>query len=301
MIFVMIVLSVFAFLLLAGFVFSSKVIKPNCVPYEETYRMEIDKGRFDPVWYDKLKKEEHWIDSPYGYKLHAIYLPCDASKKTVIICHGITYSLFGSMKYARIFLDLGFNVMTYDHRNHGKSGGKDTTFGHYEKYDLKAVKEWVLKRTGEGTIVGLHGESMGAAIALQYLAMDENISFCIADCGFSDLKELFKIRVNNDFHLPAFPFMDIAALITRIRTGMSFADISPVKAVGTVKTPVMFVHGSEDWYVPAFMSRKMYEAKKTGSRKLLVVPGAAHASSIATDPAGYTDEIRSFLEQYGLS
>lgn len=301
MIFVMIVLSVFAFLLLAGFVFSSKVIKPNCVPYEETYRMEIDKGRFDPVWYDKLKKEEHWIDSPYGYKLHAIYLPSDGSKKTVIICHGITYSLFGSMKYARIFLDLGFNVMTYDHRNHGKSGGKDTTFGHYEKYDLKAVKEWVLKRTGEGTIVGLHGESMGAAIALQYLAMDENISFCIADCGFSDLKELLKIRVNNDFHLPAFPFMDIAALITRIRTGMSFADISPVKTVGTVKTPVMFVHGSEDWYVPAFMSRKMYEAKKTGSRKLLVVPGAAHASSIATDPAGYTDEVRSFLEQYGLS
>ncbi len=301
MIFVMIVLSVFAFLLLAGFVFSSKVIKPNCVPYEETYRMEIDKGRFDPVWYDKLKKEEHWIDSPYGYKLHAIYLPSDGSKKTVIICHGITYSLFGSMKYARIFLDLGFNVMTYDHRNHGKSGGKDTTFGHYEKYDLKAIKEWVLKRTGEGTIVGLHGESMGAAIALQYLAMDENISFCIADCGFSDLKELLKIRVNNDFHLPAFPFMDIAALITRIRTGMSFADISPVKTVGTVKTPVMFVHGSEDWYVPAFMSRKMYEAKKTGSRKLLVVPGAAHASSIATDPAGYTDEVRSFLEQYGLS
>ena len=301
MIFVVIVLSVFAFLLLAGFVFSSKVIKPNCIPYEETYRMEIDKGRLDPDWYVTVKKEEHWIDSPYGYKLHAVYLPSDGSKKTVIICHGITYSLFGSMKYARIFLDLGFNVMTYDHRNHGKSGGKDTTFGHYEKYDLKAVKEWVLKRTGEGTIVGLHGESMGAAIALQYLAMDENISFCIADCGFSDLKELFKIRVNNDFHLPAFPFMDIAALITRIRTGMSFADISPVKTVGTVKTPVMFVHGSEDWYVPAFMSRKMYEAKKTGSRKLLVVPGAAHASSIATDPAGYTDEVRSFLEQYGLS
>lgn len=301
MIFVVIVLSVFAFLLLAGFVFSSKVIKPNCVPYEETYRMEIDKGRLDPDWYVTVKKEEHWIDSPYGYKLHAVYLPSDGSKKTVIICHGITYSLFGSMKYARIFLDLGFNVMTYDHRNHGKSGGKDTTFGHYEKYDLKAIKEWVLKRTGEGTIVGLHGESMGAAIALQYLAMDENISFCIADCGFSDLKELLKIRVNNDFHLPAFPFMDIAALITRIRTGMSFADISPVKTVGTVKTPVMFVHGSEDWYVPAFMSRKMYEAKKTGSRKLLVVPGAAHASSIATDPAGYTDEVRSFLEQYGLS
>ncbi|MDD2334630.1 MAG: alpha/beta fold hydrolase, partial [Mesotoga sp.] len=170
MILIIILVVIVSFLMTAGLVFAYKVTRPKQIPYDETYRIEVEKGRMDPEWFEEIEKEEIWIDSPYGYRLHGLFIPCNNSSKAVIICHGITYSLFGSIKYARIFHKLGFNVIAYDHRNHGKSGGSNTTLGYYEKHDLASVKSWVIQRLGKDVRIGLHGESMGAAIVLQYLS-----------------------------------------------------------------------------------------------------------------------------------
>ena len=53
------------------------------------------------------------------------------------------------MKYARLFERLGFNSVIYDHRRHGDSGGKTTSFGYYEKIDLQAIVHAVRERIGK--------------------------------------------------------------------------------------------------------------------------------------------------------
>ena len=57
------------------------------------------------------------------------------TKKWVIICHGVTENKVNSIKYANVFIKLGFNAVVYDHRRHGESGGKTSSYGHYEKYE----------------------------------------------------------------------------------------------------------------------------------------------------------------------
>ena len=131
-----------------------------------------------------------WIESPNDYLLKAVFLKPLDTTRTVIICHGVTENKINSMKYARLFERLGFNSVIYDHRRHGDSGGKTTSFGYYEKIDLKAIVHTVREELESEALLGIHGESMGAATTILYAGtFEDEADFHIVDCPFSDFTE----------------------------------------------------------------------------------------------------------------
>src|SRR5690606_6092697 len=95
--------------------------------------------RFDEGWYNAVSKTERWVNSPNGYRLKAVLLEPLETSHYVVISHGVTENKINSVKYARMFERLGFNSVIYDHRRHGDSECRTTSFGHYEKSDLVAV------------------------------------------------------------------------------------------------------------------------------------------------------------------
>lgn len=286
--------------LIGGIYFSQQVIHPKCFKYEETHKIEVEKGKIVEEKFNSLKREEIRIKSPYGYELNTLYFEVPNSKKAVIICHGITYTLYGSVKYMDLFLKRGISVLIYDHRNHGLSGGKNTTFGHYEKYDLKAVADWLFKRLGDRGKVGIMGESMGAATVLLNSEIDDRMSFYIADCAYSSMSGILKYRMKKDFHIPTIPLYYSASLVTKLRAGIFFREVSPIRAVEKVKTPIFFIHGKEDDYVPYQMSIDMYNAKKNGVKKLYFAPNAGHAEAYWNNRDEYDRLVGEFLEQIGF-
>lgn len=295
----MISLLLLIFVTACGFHLSGMVIKPDAKSRESILRIECENRNMDKEVFDRLHKEEFKLKTQYGYELYGYFFPKNASKKTVIICHGITVTLFCSVKYMDMFMKRGFNVLIYDHRNHGKSGGTNTTFGYYEKYDLKACTDWVYERCGNDSLVGLHGESMGAAIALQNAAIDPRIAFCIADCSFSDLAMLLKYRLKVEFKLPSFPSMQLTSLFVRLRTGMKLKDISPIRDAANIEAPVFFIHGMDDLYIPVQMSIDMYRAK-TGTKMLYLAPNARHAEALSKNKDEYDRFIGEFLSEVFL-
>jgi len=298
---VLIAAAVLAVILFAiGWYYSGIAFLPRVISHEDAYRHEIEAGRIVPEEVEKLPHREIMIPSPFGYTVYGQFFPVPGSTKTAILCHGYTYNLYGSIKFLNLFLDRGFNVLLVDHRYHGRSGGRYTTFGYYEKVDLKACVDWVLSNVGENSLIGTHGESLGAGVVLQHAAIDPRIAFAIADSGYSDLERLLKLRLREDFRLPVFPILPLAVLVGRLRCGIEVSRVSPIGMLIEVKTPILFIHGENDTLIPCQMSMEMYE-QYPERRRLYLVPGARHAETYWVDKAAYNQHLDAFLEEFRIT
>lgn len=289
-------------LLLGGglWYFSNRVLLISVWEGPRIIAFESDSGVWDQAYFDALPKEEVRLSSPSGYELRGWFVPAKrSSNRTVMLVHGVTRSRLASVKYVELFRRRGFNVFLYDHRRHGQSGGDYTTYGYFEKYDLQACVDWVVQHTGPDPVIGIHGESMGAATALQHAAIDNRVAFYIADCGYSDLAGQLAHRLKEEFRLPRNPIIPLVAALCRLRGRFRFRDVSPMEAMKRTETPVLFIHGEEDDYVPTDMSKAMFAAKP-GFKRLYLAPGANHAEAYMKNPGEYDRIVGAFLSDIGL-
>lgn len=259
------------------------------------------KSTFDYERFNLLEKNDESIESNFGYKLSGTYIRNFVpTGNTIIIVHGITGSRWESMKYADMYIDLGYNVLIYDSRYHGTSGGKNISLGYFEKYDLDSCVKWVKEQNPKG-IIGIHGESMGAATALLHSNMnikEKLVSFYIVDCPFSDLPELFSDKLTEEMKnhgkIVANAVVFYSSLYAWYKAGFSLYSISPKKALDGVETPIMFIHGSDDDFIPTYMSLELYIRKK-GPKYLYISPNAGHAGSYLKNKVEYKAKVREFL------
>lgn len=277
---------------------STRVILPRTLSHDQMYQLQLQKGKLSEEKFKQLPQKEVLIPSPNGYSLFAIYFPNNnGSRRTIILVHGIACNLFGMLDFVSLFFDQGFNVLALDLRNHGKSGGRNTTFGYYEKLDLKAATDWVFQQTDNNGIVGSFGISLGAAIALQHAAIDPRVSFVIADSSFSNLRDLVRLRLKKEAHFPSFPFLPLMDFFIHALTGMRFQDASPIFYISSVTCPVLFIHGNNDTFTPLQMTMDLYNSKTHGVRALYIASDAKHAEGFWQDQVEYKKRIEDFLNQ----
>jgi uncharacterized protein len=274
-----------------------QAITPRTFPYLKSYAIEVEQGKLVESEYLTWEKEELRLRSPFGYELSGTYFPLPGSQKTIIIVHGFTYTRMGAVKYMPIFRQRGYNVLIYDQRYHGLSGGANTTFGYYEKHDLKAMMDWAVQSLDNQGIVGTMGESLGAATCLQHAALDPRVAFVVADCGYADLYDQLVTRLRLDYHLPPFPLLPLASWMCRRWAGFSFRDVSPERDVALLEIPVMIIHGIQDDYIFAEHAQRLYAAKRKGLRKLYLVPDAGHAEAYWNNRAEYDRLVGEFLRE----
>jgi fermentation-respiration switch protein FrsA (DUF1100 family) len=290
-------------LVLATYYLSNVILKPRVKTPEDILKREVEVGRIVPDIYESMEKTKVLIPSRYGYTLSAVILENEFTKrdenkqKVAVLCHGYTYGKLGAIVYAQILMELGFTAIIYDHRNHGESGKKYTTMGYYEKYDLETVIDWCYVNFGRDIRIVTHGESMGAATVLDYLNLENNIALTIADCGYSDLRTLLRHQMKTVFHIPHVIFMPLAILFLKLRAGFYIKDVSPIAGVKKSKTPILFIHGDKDTYVPYQMSIKMFEECRA-PKKLYLAKGAVHATSVVVDYEQYKCVVRDFIKEY---
>ncbi len=296
---VVLVLAVLVVVALAvvGYKINNMTAKPPVSSYERA-RERIAKMDFFDTDFDLYNLEDVEIVSDYGYNLTGKWHNAD-SKKCVIIVHGFNINLVASMRYFELFRNRGVNVLMYNHRFHGTSGGDSCSMGYYEKHDLKKCIDFVFDRLGEGCVVGLHGESMGGATSIMTAAIDKRISFIVSDCAFADFYSEAGYQLERSHKMPKIPFLTIADIINRIRFKHSYKDVSPIKDLKNVDCPILFIHGDNDTMTKYTDSVSMHQAYQ-GKKQIFISEGARHGETIHMFKQQYFDTVYSFLDEVGF-
>ncbi|WP_211748361.1 alpha/beta hydrolase [Paenibacillus sp. Marseille-Q4541] len=288
------------FLLMEGLITFAfrQMIRMKVRSEDYLFTMLEKAGVYHRSAYYELSKEAVWIRSQDGLKLHGVTIePHPSSHRWVIIVHGYTASHSISTQYIQMFSELGFNLLLIDQRRHGKSEGNYTTFGFKEKYDVEAWIEFINKRAGQDCIIGLHGQSLGGGTVLEYLSIAKPcVKFVIADCPYSDLTELMKYQIRRVKLQAISWFYPLVKRRVLKRAGFRIEQVSPLRAVEESELPVMFIHGTEDRFVPTHMSEDLF-SRKIGFKRLLLVEGAVHANAYMANPTLYRTEVIQFVEE----
>ena len=253
------------------------------------------EAHYDVSWVDRTEKKDYTVTSFDGYVLHVHRLVQPGSSgRYIILSHGYTDNHIGSLKYAKMYLDLGFQVILYDLRGHGENEKTFCTYSIRERRDLAALIEDTRKRYPDLTVLGLHGESLGSATSIAVLESKPPVDFVVADCGFSEIESVMRSGLNT-MRLPGW-LVHAASLCARIRYGWSYRDMRPIDSLADNEIPILFIHGAQDDFIPPSHSRMMAQATK-GYSELHLIEGAAHARSMLTAPEEYRRIVEAFLHK----
>lgn len=247
--------------------------------------------------YDAAPKEDLWMESFDGLRLHGQLLRNGDCKKLIIQVHGFrstpVHDFCAVLPY---FREKGFSVLLIDQRSHAQSEGTYITYGVHERCDLRDWIYLAMEKLGEDVEIVLHGISMGASTVLMTSALDipENVKGIIADSGFTSPYDIFVEVLDHSFHAKPFPILPICSFMAEQKASFDFKAASTIDAMAENTVPVLFVHGEDDDFVPIEMSEANFEACKA-EKTFLRIPGAKHACGYVTDRAACERTIDEFL------
>jgi alpha-beta hydrolase superfamily lysophospholipase len=204
------------------------------------------------------------VTAPDGVTLRGwLFRPLTTPKALIVYLHGKDENRSFGATIAERYVPKGYEVLTFELRGHGRSGGWLTTYGAREVGDLAGALDTI---PAEPVI--LIGKSLGAAIALQAAASDHRVRGVVAAASFADLETRVREAAGR---------LDVAASLAWLarNADLRVQDISPRKAASQIHVPVLLVHGTNDTVTSFHHSQDIFDALG-GERRFFKVDGAGH-------------------------
>ena len=235
-------------------------------------------------WREPIEEgEEVQFQSNDGALLSGTHLRrlTDACRGTIVFSHELNGDRWNALPYVEHLRTEGFDVFTFDYRNHGRSEAQcrwDDAFDVTEAdvTDLRAaIRAAASKSSQADPVVGVVGVGKGAAIALCAVGQEPVVRGLLLD-SIRPLPEAV------DSVQPGYK-PTLWLRLFRRRPARAF-DVS--LAARNVRVPVLFVHGRNDAHVGLDAVRTL-ASRVVGQCQLWVVPGARHAEAVQVDKDAY--------------
>lgn len=202
---------------------------------------------------------------------------------------------YGGQGIAQLLLANDYGVAVYDPRGTGLSGGNTVGFGSTEGRDVLAVLKYLSDNGYSKKDIGLIGSSLGGITTLQNLDALKDTGAIIVDSAATAVMPIIEREMKKE-NIPSFlnPGIFTAA---KIIFGVDIASVRPIdKVTSNTDTPILFMHGTKDSFIPFENSKELVAASGSES-KLVAFEDADHVQSFKTNPQLFEQTVFSFLSQ----
>jgi hypothetical protein len=231
-----------------------------------------------------------------GLRLAGWVVEPPAPRGTVAFFHGLRCTRQLMLERMTIFANAGFRCVAFDHRAHGASQGRLTSFGYHEGRDVAAVLDLVKQRWPDQPCVAL-GISMGAAAICFAAEWGRGADVVILESMYHDILSAFTTRISGDFPRWYGWLSKGIIWVTERRLGVRLEELTPADHIGRLApAPVLLITGTEDSHASPDDARRLYERCR-GPRELVLVQGAGHTDLLEVAGPMYAERVLQFLEQ----
>ena len=254
----------------------------------------------DPSAYGLEFDDVEFVSQRGDVTLRGWYISGQEEKPTLIFVHGI-----GSVRSGDRAVDLasrlvgnGYNVLMFDLRGHGSSGGDQVSGGYFEQWDVLGAYDFLAGRGVPPGRIGLLGFSMGAATAVLAAAREPGIGALVADSPYAKASDMIAHQAARKTVFPRWftpIFVPSAVLMANWFYGIDLGSVVPEDAVADLPYPILVIHGTGDSRIPYQQGQRVQQSAPAGS-SIWLVPDADHVDAFATYPEEYVQRVMAYLD-----
>ena len=212
---------------------------------------------------------ERWITTKDGVRLHAWCAEGRGTRPTLIWSHGNGGNIAGRADVLLALAARGLDVVAYDYRGYGKSGGQPSEAGVYR--DAQAVYDNERRRGVPAARVICFGESLGGCVSVD-LANRRPCAGVAVVSTFTRMHDVARHHYG----------------VLGLLVGSAFDTLARIRKLSV---PIFIAHGDQDEIVPFELGERLFAAARE-PKYFFRAAGAHHNDVFAS--RGLLDAIARF-------
>ncbi len=229
------------------------------------------------------KFENVAFTSADGTPLHGWFMPAKGrrAKGTIVFSHGNAGSVGHHLGFTMWLIEGGYNVMMYDYRGFGKSGGEVDRRGMIN--DVKAAFSYIGTRKDiDATKIVSFGHSLGGAKSITALGESPpvpGLRAIVIDGTFSSYQAMARVVAG------------------QLGADLVTDELSPIGFVAKLpQVPFLVVHGKRDEVVPFSQGQSLFETAHE-PKTLFAVDDGTHGGSLFQNGGAYRTKLLAWLDE----
>lgn len=278
--------------------------------FEEKPLFVVPKGKPIP------DAEEVDFPSKDGTMLRGCYMRSNSTKGVILFGLEFSSNRWSAHAYCSELLAAGYDVFTYEPRNHGDSS-KDPNYKPLQwvtdkdLLDARAARDWLKQRLAPDQGYGYLGISKGGSVGMVLAAEDADLHCIVTDGAYATCTTMVPyMRRWVDIYVKGYKelrrklvpdlFYQLLALaaIRRSAKANQVDFLHVEQALKKLRQPLLMIHGQADAYIQTPMAEALHRLARSSPKQLWLVPKAKHNQSLHTAGEEYHQRLVAFFDTH---